>query len=171
MMAADYRTSRPMITSTGTNLHAATNKSTSSRVVRRGHAKFERLSEEAMMATMMMESMDNKSESVSVSASTDASTTVSTTALAESLQIIALEGGVPSSIGEYSVLLAYTCDANNADQDRGPITDLLLLSRTPTLPPATVISLLNTAALLGIYTDCDNPFVPTVQRPDNCAYI
>ena len=54
MMAADYRTSRPMITSTGTNLHAATNKTTSSRVVRRGHAKFERLSEEAMMATMMM---------------------------------------------------------------------------------------------------------------------
>jgi hypothetical protein len=156
-------------------------------ITRRGHAKLVREAGRlaAMKMTMMpagehnmeeeeeerRDGIDAASESLS-STSSSSSAASSASSSTQSLQIIALEGGIPAPAGSAaSVLLAYTCDENGGDPDRGPITDLLLLSRTPTLPPPVVIGLLNTAASLGIYTDCDNPFVPTIQRPDNCAFL
>mgnify|MGYP000285292385 CR=1 FL=1 len=82
-------------------------------------------------------------------------------------KIIAVEGGVPATMGEYSAVLVYTCDINAENE---PHTELFILSRTPTLVPQAITNLLDTAASYGLYTDCDSPFIPSVQRPaDDCG--
>ena len=92
--------------------------------------------------------------------------TFNTSALAQPLQIVAVEGGFPTGLGEYSTILVYTCEIN-AHGD--PSIDLMLLSRTPTVTPQSIIRLLDIASSYGIVTDCDNPLVPTLQRPDRCV--
>ena len=98
----------------------------------------------------------------SSSSSSSSSSTSSTTPF----RIIAVEGGVSPGMGEYPILLIFTCDI---DANGDPQSELLLLSRTPTVAPQTVFLLLSGANLQGIFPDCDSPFVPSVQRPDNCA--
>lgn len=94
-------------------------------------------------------------------------------------RVIALEGGLSPGMGEYPLLLIFTCDvaaaATSADGAAAaaaagePLSELVLLSRSPTVAPQTVFLLLSSANLQGLVPDCDNPFVPSVQRPDNCA--
>ena len=157
MVAADYRSTRLGLD--GRERSDAANTTTEE--VGNGQATIQSLVQSLVQSNepnSMMESLQQVDNSSSSSSS-------SSTPVAQPLQVIALEGGVPVGVGEYSALLVYTCSVNaNGD----PTTDLVLLSRTPTLTPQAVINFLSIANSLGVFTDCDNPFVPTLQRPD-CA--
>jgi hypothetical protein len=105
-------------------------------------------------------------------AETEAGTETETeteTETGEELKILALEGGFVTGMGEYSAVLVYACETDPRSGDPG--VDLVLLSRTPDIAPRAVSRLLSVAASYGISTDCDNPFVPTLQRPDRCASV
>lgn len=76
--------------------------------------------------------------------------------------IIALE---KSNQGAYSAALVYSC------REVAGLTakSLFILSREPELEKATLDAFLAKAELLGIYNDCEDPFLLTVQRGGDCG--
>lgn len=63
----------------------------------------------------------------------------------------------------YAATLVYGCDQNSSGG--GVEETLFVLSRTPTLPKASVHRLLAKAAALGVTSTCSTPFIFTVQSP------
>ncbi|KAH7276599.1 hypothetical protein KP509_39G013700 [Ceratopteris richardii] len=72
--------------------------------------------------------------------------------------IIALE---KAKDGSYSAALVYSCQQGGKS--------LFVLSREPTLEMTTLDAFLSTAESLGIYNDCEDPFILTLQRGGSCG--
>ncbi|KAH7276600.1 hypothetical protein KP509_39G013800 [Ceratopteris richardii] len=73
--------------------------------------------------------------------------------------IIALE---KAKDGAYSAALVYSCQ-------QGVGKSLFVLSREPTLEMTTLAAFLSKAESLGIYNDCEDPFLLTLQRGGSCG--
>ncbi|KAH7276595.1 hypothetical protein KP509_39G013500 [Ceratopteris richardii] len=73
--------------------------------------------------------------------------------------IIALE---KAKDGAYSAALIYSCQ-------QGVGKSLFVLSREPTMAMATLHGFLSKAESLGIYNDCEDPFLLTLQRGGTCG--
>lgn len=63
----------------------------------------------------------------------------------------------------YDAVLVYSCIDHGLDGVL-PLEHLFVLAKNRTLAPATVNMFLETARRYGIYSECDNPFVTTVQH-------
>ena len=93
----------------------------------------------------------------------------------QNFQVLALESSLQTSdvSQTYSALLIYTCNRGNVIEydDNDPNfsyghEDIVILSRTPTLPFETINDFLNVATGYGISsTTCDSPFIPNLQPP------
>ncbi|CAM6122637.1 unnamed protein product [Calypogeia fissa] len=79
------------------------------------------------------------------------------------LLILAVNG--LASAGYTSALLYSCVEVPNGQYQQG----LFIISRTPTLDPIVVSSLLGVASFNGIQTSCDDPFVYTVQQSPICT--
>ncbi|KAH7276601.1 hypothetical protein KP509_39G013900 [Ceratopteris richardii] len=67
-----------------------------------------------------------------------------------------------SDDGSYSAALVYSCT-------EGTGKSLFVLSREPTLAQATLDGFLAKAESLGIYNDCEDPFLFTLQKGGDCG--